>query len=298
MRGEATYRENLPLVMNRRGFTEQTWFTFSYSPVRDEQGTVAGMFCAVAETTEQVLGQARQAFRLSLEQQLQQLSEPHAVMGAAAEALGRELGVARVGYGEVDDNEATVLIERDWTDGETQSLVGTYRLSDFGEEVVAQLRSGKTVQINDALTDPRTAGTGIAEEYIRTGKKASIIVPIMKGGRWRAALYAHSSVPRHWQRHEVELAEDVAERTLTAVIRVRAEASLKVSEERYRQLSEAVKYCWPASCCDCSTSHSRNSVLSRPSGCRVMRPVTSAWALMVRQSPKRGTVSMFEMRSM
>jgi PAS domain S-box-containing protein len=49
MAGEATYRENLPLVMNRKGFPEQTWFTFSYSPVHDESGRVAGMFCACTE---------------------------------------------------------------------------------------------------------------------------------------------------------------------------------------------------------------------------------------------------------
>src|SRR6266702_6162191 len=54
MAGEATYREDLPLIMNRRGFDEQTWFTFSYSPVRNEDGAVAGLFCAVAETTEKV----------------------------------------------------------------------------------------------------------------------------------------------------------------------------------------------------------------------------------------------------
>jgi PAS domain-containing protein len=57
MAGEASYRENLPLTMNRKGFEEETWFTFSYSPVRDETGGVGGMFCAVEETTAQVLGE-------------------------------------------------------------------------------------------------------------------------------------------------------------------------------------------------------------------------------------------------
>jgi len=57
MAGHATYREDLPLVMNRRGYDEQTWFTFSYSPVRDESGKVAGMFCAVSETTQKVLAE-------------------------------------------------------------------------------------------------------------------------------------------------------------------------------------------------------------------------------------------------
>jgi signal transduction histidine kinase len=58
MAGQATYREDLPLVMNRKGYDEKTWFTFSYSPVRDESGIVAGMFCAVSETTPKVLAEA------------------------------------------------------------------------------------------------------------------------------------------------------------------------------------------------------------------------------------------------
>ncbi|MEJ8857580.1 PAS domain-containing protein [Variovorax robiniae] len=57
MSGESIYREDLPLVMNRKGYDEQTWFTFSYSPVRDESGKVAGMFCAVSETTRRVLAE-------------------------------------------------------------------------------------------------------------------------------------------------------------------------------------------------------------------------------------------------
>ena len=55
MAGQATYREDLPLLMNRKGYDEQTWFTFSYSPLRDETGKVAGMFCACQETTQKVL---------------------------------------------------------------------------------------------------------------------------------------------------------------------------------------------------------------------------------------------------
>jgi PAS domain S-box-containing protein len=59
--GEATYRENLPLLVHRNGFDEQAWFTFSYSPVRDEAGRIAGMYCAVAETTQVVLAERRRA---------------------------------------------------------------------------------------------------------------------------------------------------------------------------------------------------------------------------------------------
>jgi hypothetical protein len=55
--GEASFYENLPLTLARRGFPEQTFFTFSYSPVRDESGGVGGMLCTCVETTSTVVGQ-------------------------------------------------------------------------------------------------------------------------------------------------------------------------------------------------------------------------------------------------
>jgi PAS domain S-box-containing protein len=72
MAGHATYHEDLPLLMNRKGYDEQTWFTFSYSPVRDESGKVAGLFCACSETTQKVL--VERAMRES-EGRLRELNE-------------------------------------------------------------------------------------------------------------------------------------------------------------------------------------------------------------------------------
>lgn len=57
MEGRSSFFTNMPLTIQRNGRPEEAWFTFSYSPVRDETGSVGGMFCAVAETTDQVLGE-------------------------------------------------------------------------------------------------------------------------------------------------------------------------------------------------------------------------------------------------
>jgi signal transduction histidine kinase/HPt (histidine-containing phosphotransfer) domain-containing protein len=57
--GEATWSENLFLLMLRSGYLEETYFTFSYSPILDESGRPAGIFNACSETTGQVLGQRR-----------------------------------------------------------------------------------------------------------------------------------------------------------------------------------------------------------------------------------------------
>lgn len=70
LRGHASYYVDLPLVMRRKGYDEPTWFTFSYSPVRDETDEVIGMFCACVETTERVLAERHRAQELERLQRL------------------------------------------------------------------------------------------------------------------------------------------------------------------------------------------------------------------------------------
>jgi PAS domain S-box-containing protein len=57
--GEPTWSEDLLLMMDRYGYLEETYFTFSYSPVQDESGGVGGVFCACIETTERIVGERR-----------------------------------------------------------------------------------------------------------------------------------------------------------------------------------------------------------------------------------------------
>jgi signal transduction histidine kinase/ActR/RegA family two-component response regulator len=55
--GRTFYRENLPLTLDRNGYPEETWFTFSWSPVLDEHGGFQGIFCACTETTRAMLAE-------------------------------------------------------------------------------------------------------------------------------------------------------------------------------------------------------------------------------------------------
>jgi PAS domain S-box-containing protein len=58
-RGEATWSDNIMLPLERKGFREECFFTFSYGPIRDESGGIGGVFSAVTETTPQVLSERR-----------------------------------------------------------------------------------------------------------------------------------------------------------------------------------------------------------------------------------------------
>ncbi|MBD2612668.1 PAS domain-containing protein [Nostoc punctiforme FACHB-252] len=55
--GESTWCENLQLIIGRNGYPEAAYFTFSFNPARDETGKIGGIFCAVMETTKQVIGE-------------------------------------------------------------------------------------------------------------------------------------------------------------------------------------------------------------------------------------------------
>jgi signal transduction histidine kinase/DNA-binding response OmpR family regulator len=57
--GEATWSEDLMLPLVRGAAPEESYFTFTYSPIHDESNAVAGVFCAVIETTEKVIEERR-----------------------------------------------------------------------------------------------------------------------------------------------------------------------------------------------------------------------------------------------
>ena len=59
--GQATWSEDLLLPMNRHDYWEETYWTYSYSPLHDDDGVVRGVFTAVSDTTERVIGERRLA---------------------------------------------------------------------------------------------------------------------------------------------------------------------------------------------------------------------------------------------
>ncbi|MFC7739164.1 PAS domain S-box protein [Roseomonas sp. GCM10028921] len=239
--GEATFIEDFPLSVERNGYPEEAFFTFCYSPIRDETGRVAGLLNTIVETTGKVLAERKQAFLLHLEEKLRGLADPHRLTLSAAEALGRHVAAARAGYGEIDAAGTAVAVERDWTDGTVASLTGKVRLLDaFGPAVIAELRAGRTLVVEDCLTDPRSAGEAHAATWASIGTRSLIVVPLLRDGRLTAILYVHEPQPRHWSVAEVSLAEHTAQRTWAAVERARAEAQLRESEARLRLMADAV----------------------------------------------------------
>jgi PAS domain S-box-containing protein len=82
---EGTYSEAQLLIMERNGFPEETYYTFSYSPIPTEDGSVGGIFCANTDDTQRVISERQ----LSL---LRELASSAAEARGVREACERSAG--------------------------------------------------------------------------------------------------------------------------------------------------------------------------------------------------------------
>ncbi|WP_066472031.1 PAS domain-containing sensor histidine kinase [Bosea sp. WAO] len=88
--GEATFIEDFPLVVERYGYPERAWFTFCYSPIRDENGAVLGMIDTVVETTAKM--QSERNSRLLNAELAHRMKNVLAMIGAVANQTFRSAG--------------------------------------------------------------------------------------------------------------------------------------------------------------------------------------------------------------
>lgn len=123
-------------------------------------------------------------------------------IGIASSLLGRELGVERVMYGEVDDERNTFFVPRDWKRSGTSNLSGnTFPIEAFGAEVAATGRAGEVIAITDVRADPRTVQH--QQAYLTAmGVTASLLVPLVSRGacwpswRWATRVRTAGARPR------------------------------------------------------------------------------------------------------
>lgn len=237
-------------VMLSRPTPQPAWFTFSYSPVRGEDGSVVAALCLCTETTETVTARLRQAFLIDLEAAFQNSDDPFRIIEIAQQALGSHLGVSRVGYGSVDEGERYFTTPGNWTDGTVESHSGTHDLAAFGPHVLAALQNGVSLVISDALTDRRVIGPEAASAFQALQIRSVVTVSLIRNGRFVAALYVHDKEPRAWTAEECALIREVAERTWSAVERAYAETSLRALAKRQSFLLNLSDYLRPLASAD------------------------------------------------
>ncbi|MBN8228759.1 response regulator [Corallococcus macrosporus] len=164
--GTAVGSEDWMLPLDRNGYLEECYFTYSYSPIRDESGGVGGVLVTLTETTGRVLGERR----------LRTLRD----LAARTGAVKREQDAWR---------EAAAALE---TNGFDIPFALLYRQGDAGQglELVATTGWGQDTTTPAALfgTDPAGAAWPFAEAAGARGPKLVTDVQArfgpLPGGRW------------------------------------------------------------------------------------------------------------------
>ncbi|MDO3445559.1 response regulator [Agrobacterium sp. V1] len=85
--GQSTWDRALLLLLQRNGYSEETYHTFSYSPLIGENGDVEGVFCTVSEDTERVITERRVSTMRALASGLASAETSSEVIKASRAAL-------------------------------------------------------------------------------------------------------------------------------------------------------------------------------------------------------------------
>ncbi len=87
LRGVSHAGDDALFLLDRHGYVEETYFNFSYDPIRDDDGRIGGVFVACQETTERVLAERR----LQTVRALAQIGNEAKTVDAACALVGRAL---------------------------------------------------------------------------------------------------------------------------------------------------------------------------------------------------------------
>ncbi len=180
--GDTAFLETQRIFLERHGFLEECFFTFSFSPIREEAGLVGGLFHPVIEMTTKMLGERRTRALRDLAARTSQAKSAHEALALAAQTLADfDLDLPFVQLYALDSS------------GHLVSLVGSTGISaaEVGRSSPVEwdatnhcvwpidevLRSGATVQVGDVRERLDHAPCGPYDESPTTALALPIIPP-------------------------------------------------------------------------------------------------------------------------
>ena len=170
--GEATWDESLRLFLERRGFPEETYHTFSYSPIPDDSGATGGMLCVVTEETERVIGERRLALLRDVAAELSMAKTEEEWCQAVPLALSRnsrDLPFAMIYLFEEDGTTARLAVAHGV---EPESGIAPFRLEiddEGGWPVKSFLAGSRTVKNLDQRFEAIPCGPWDVAPRMATG---------------------------------------------------------------------------------------------------------------------------------
>jgi PAS domain S-box-containing protein len=219
------------------GQVNERYIDFVFQPIRDVQNALMGILVQGLDVTERVHDEKRRNALIRLTDTVRDLKTPEEIIFQASLILGETLDVSRVGYGTIDSEAETLTVKRDWSAPGVASLAGTLNLRDYGS-FVDDMKLGAVVAIGDVGSDSRTSAAAAALQG--RGAAAFVNVPIREEGRLVALIFVNNVFARDWLAEDLDFIKEIAERTRTASERVRSEIAVRLSEAKFRTITDAM----------------------------------------------------------
>ncbi len=183
------------------------------------------LYGAVTDVTEHKRRQRRDAFLLALDDALQPLADPEAILTTTVRLLGDHLEADRCVHAVYEPDGDLVILADPCQRGGLPPLNGRMPLNTFGEELGRQLRANVAVRCDevaqdDAIGEART-------RYVELGVGSQLAVPLVKGGTLAVVWFIQHATPRRWQADDIEVVRSAADRCWESSRRARATVELR-----------------------------------------------------------------------
>lgn len=203
--GEGLFVDDQMLPMKRYGFEEETYWSYSFTPVRGEDGAIEGIFNSGQEMTEKVLRQRQTAFLLDAGNRVRELTGAREIMMAVCKMLGEYLGAMRVGIRERGTTDEQFPVALQWV-AEGVEKAGPELHWPWLGRLRDGLEAGRAVRV-DRTSDVENQEA--REMFAALGAEAALALPSFQFGSLNAVMFVHRGRPQAWTDSEVAAAEQV-----------------------------------------------------------------------------------------
>lgn len=205
---------------------------FVFQPVMDGNGGVTGIFIQGHDVTQRALAERRMRFLDALGKATAASTDADAILAITTRLLGEHLDVSVCAYADMDPDQDGFTIRGNWAAPGAQGIVGHYSLAAFGQLALTNLHADLPLVLND---NARQLPAHEAETFLGLELAATICLPLIKEDKLTALMAIHDREPRVWRPEELALLTEVTERSWAHIERVRAEATVRLAEQRFRR---------------------------------------------------------------
>lgn len=151
-------------------------------------------------------------------------TDAEGILSVTTRMVAGHLRLSNCAYADMDPDGEGLTIRGDWSAEGSPSIVGRYRLTDFGTLAATCLRSGELLVVGDVRSELPAAD---AASFQAVGVAAVACMPLVKDGRLTAMMAIHDRVARAWSGDDLAVLREVTERCWAHIERVRADAALR-----------------------------------------------------------------------